>query len=138
MDKVKLFNHLCKTCDFNPGDSNLLCDFFDDFKDEIEAMTFLLPIMFKNAIEDNFKIHLGILYIGRFFKNPASQASISMYSNKFIFTNVDPELIDMTIRCYEHWGNMYSLNCLKVFPKLKQDWLEIYKNQVIKDIQEAL
>lgn len=131
------FIRLCKFAHIETGRHNELDYYIDPFvkENEDEVSAFLFSIFVNNRDNIPFTLFLGILYCIKKIKNEEMQKLLSYPTAVGIVSN-DPEIAEMSIRCYEQWETKFALSHLKSIKEPIQAWLKSYKQCIIRDLEE--
>lgn len=136
-----MFKSLCKTTDIQSGRYNDL-DYYINELTKNEGEQNIAVSLFSLFIECSHteltnNVFLGILYCIKNFEEEKNQQLVSMITSRGISHN-DPCIIEMSIRCYEHWNSKFSLSHLKTVDNPKIEWLNSYKQCVLRDLEANL
>lgn len=132
-----VFLRMVREENLEAGYSNSLDDMVNVLidKDPIIA-AFWLNDIYVNYYSD-IKVLNAVLFTISRIENQSIRNSLITMAIAGLFHN-DLEIRETSIRCFENWGDIASLKCLKTSQKDSVEWLNDYKKQVIRDIEKTL
>lgn len=90
--------------------------------------------LYIDFFKNNVKYLKGILrIIGRFSQKSLFQelSTIALGS----LSHQDEEVVELSLRAFENWGNKESLEILENTSEIKNEWLEEYRKNIINDLK---